>query len=78
MQWKHLLTTRNDIEASLVEGVLAGADIPVAKVKSALGVLLTAVMGPNVEVKLMVPADRYEEAKSLLEELELPEPDEAD
>jgi len=67
MQWKHLLTTRNDIEASLVEGILAGADIPVAKVKSALGVLLTAVMGPNVEVKLMVPADRYEEARQLLQ-----------
>lgn len=64
---KLLVNCRDDFEASMIEGLLRSADIPVHKQYRGTGHLLKVYSGVGQDIDIFVPEDCYEEAKLLLE-----------
>ncbi|MGI6487687.1 MAG: hypothetical protein GX964_07450 [Syntrophomonadaceae bacterium] len=53
-------------EDMLLKGLLASCGIPVRLVREAIGPVQGLTLGPLAEVKILVPPDRLEEARYLL------------
>lgn len=66
--WVILTTVANDIEYEMLAGLLATANIPsVKKVKGIDGYLQVILGFPIAGVDVLVPPDRYEDARQLTE-----------
>ena len=67
-EWKILTTVANDIEFEMLSGLLATAEIPcVRKVRGVDGYLQVILGVPIAGIDVLVPQDRWEEARLLLE-----------
>jgi hypothetical protein len=68
--WKLLTIETDPIIAALLEGRLNQEDIPVVTDQEAVGRIYALTTGPLSEIKIFVPSSKFEEARSLLEEIE--------
>lgn len=64
---KLLINCSDDFEASVIQGLLSSADIPVHKQYRDIGEAMKFYGGVGRNVDIYVPADRLEEALLLLE-----------
>lgn len=64
---KLLINCSDDFEASVIEGLLLSADIPVHKQYRGIGEAMKVYSGVGRNIDIYVPADRLEEALLLLE-----------
>lgn len=70
VDWVQLDAETNPITLSLIEGRLKTEGIPVMSSGEALGGIYGLTTGPLAERKIFVPAERLEEAKLVLQEIE--------
>ncbi len=63
-----MFTAQGWAEALVIKGMLESSDIPVRLGYEALGSILGLTLDGLGEVKIMVPAEKEEEAKRLLQE----------
>ena len=66
-EWVLLTNVFDHIEYGIIKGILEMAEIPVVRKSSGIGGYTEILTGINFEgMDLLVPADRYEEAKELI------------
>lgn len=67
MKLKHLINCKDDFDAQLVEGLLQSAGIPVQRRYRGAGHAHKIYGGVGLDVDLLVPESRHQEAMTLLE-----------
>lgn len=67
MKWTKLADALNEMEATMIIGLLENEGIPTRKKYSGINQYLKIVMGPVVALEIWVPADREEEARNIIE-----------
>ncbi len=69
--WKTLTKITDPFIASLIKGRLLAEDIPaIMRSGEAAGSLYGLTIGPLAEIKIIVPSDRLNEARELLQRIE--------
>lgn len=69
----HLLQVYNDVEADIVEGLLAQYNISVLKKYRGSKSFLKVIMGTVLGVDIFVKAQDFKEAKEIIEDADLSE-----
>lgn len=70
MELVKVYTAAGDLDAEMVKGFLEAQGIKVMLVQESIGRTYGLTVGMLGEVKLLVPSEQAEEAKSLLEDME--------
>ncbi len=70
MELIKVYTAAGDLDAEMVKGFLEAQGIKVMLVQESVGRTYGLTVGMLGEVKLLVPSEQAEEAKSLLEDME--------
>lgn len=68
MEWK-ILFVGNRVEAQIIKGLLKTHDIPSVLEYEAIGKIYGFTVDGLGKVKLLVPEDRFEEAKRVIENI---------
>lgn len=77
MDWTQLMEFSSEVEAEIVHGALENAGIP-CEIENLKFHAEPVNFGPMSRVKVHVPADRLEEARKVLEDLEAEAPEDTD
>lgn len=77
MEWSQLMEIPSEIEAEIVHGALESAGIP-CEIESLKFHAEPVNFGPLSRVRIHVPADRLEDARRVLAELEAAAPADTD
>jgi hypothetical protein len=64
--WAFLISVYNDVEADLVAGLLTTCGIPTTRAYPGMGTYAKIYFGSSLGVDLYVPAEKLEEARSIL------------
>lgn len=69
INWVKLVNVANDIEFSIIEGMMKMGNIPVVRKLKGMDGYLNILTGSPIAhgIDVLVPAERFDEAKSLLE-----------
>lgn len=78
-EWETLIKITDPISASLLEGRLQAEGIPViVRAGEAAGAIYGLTTGPLAEIKILVPEEKMDKARSLLQQIEEEAGDTAD
>jgi hypothetical protein len=67
-RWEVVEVISGDIEAELLRGLLEAQGIPVTLSKEGAGHALGLQVGPLSEIQILVPSNRREEARQILDD----------
>jgi hypothetical protein len=66
-QWEVVETVQGDLQAEILGGLLEAQGIPVSLSQEGAGRAIGLSVGPLGEVEILVPSDRLDEARAIME-----------